>query len=183
MKAIDLQVAHLFIKPIDLEVLKQKLTVISVRSPQIIDDAQETANESFYNHLFLDTKSNSIETGIHFTIIEPEHAETYNKLYNWLQQTPIYFHMKTYPLSNRIVCLFQTQDIKVVEKDVRTLMKEWRLFSNSSLNIGIYDGPATSIKKYVYFNKACTSPKFLRRIRSPFFTQVNNLKYTPSIHY
>jgi len=122
LKAIDLQVAHLFIKPIDLEVLKQKLTVISVRSPQIIDDAQETANESFYNHLFLDTKSNSIETGIHFTIIEPEHAETYNKLYNWLQQTPIYFHMKTYPLSNRIVCLFQTQDIKVVEKDVRTLM-------------------------------------------------------------
>lgn len=160
LKAIDLQVAHLFVKPIDLEVLKQKLTGISLRSPQITDTAQEAANESFYNHLFLDTKSNSIETDIHFTIIEPEHTETYNKLYNWLQQTSIHFHMKTYPLSNRIVCLFQTQDIKLVEKDVRTLMKEWRLFSNSSLNIGIYDGPTTSIKNMYTLTKRALHQSF-----------------------
>lgn len=146
LRAIDLQVAHLFVKPIDLEVLKQKLTAISLRTPKPKVAYQETSDESFYYRLFLDNKTSSIETNIHFTMIEPEHSEMFNKLFNWLQQTPIFYHMKIYPLSDRIVCLFQTDDLKIVEKDVRTLMKEWWLSHNSSLNIGIYDGEPTTIK-------------------------------------
>lgn len=160
LKAIDLQVAHLFVKPIDLELLKQKLAAISLRTPKVTDYAKEATNDSFYYQLFLDNKSNSIDHNIHFTMIEPEHNETFNKLYNWLQQTPIHFHIKIYPLSNRIVCLFDTHDIKMVEKDVRTLMKEWRLISNSSLNIGIYDGSPTTIKNMYKLTKRALHQSF-----------------------
>ncbi|MDM5245965.1 helix-turn-helix domain-containing protein [Lysinibacillus sp. G4S2] len=160
LKAIDLQVAHLFVKPIDLEVLKQKLTAISLRAPKIEAVYQEATDESFYYQLFLDSKTSSPETTIHFTMIEPEHSEMFNKLYNWLQQTPIYYHMKIYPLSDRIVCLFQTDDLKIVEKDVRTLMKEWRLTNNSSLNIGIYDGEPATVKKMYSLTKRALHQSF-----------------------
>ncbi|MGE7696004.1 helix-turn-helix domain-containing protein [Lysinibacillus sp. NPDC094177] len=160
LKAIDLQVAHLFVKPIDLEVLKQKLTAISLRTPKVTAVYQEATDESFYYQLFLDSKTSSLETNIHFTMIEPEHSEMFNKLYNWLQQTPIYYHMKIYPLSDRIVCLFQTDDLKIVEKDVRTLMKEWRLTNNSSLNIGIYDGEPTTMKNMYTLTKRTLHQSF-----------------------
>ncbi|MFJ7733532.1 helix-turn-helix domain-containing protein [Lysinibacillus sp. NPDC097231] len=160
LKAIELQVAHLFVKPIDLEVLKQKLTAISLRTPQVNDAYEEATDESFYYRLFLDSTTPSIETDIHFTMIEPEHPETLDKLYNWLQQTPIHYHMQVYPLSDRIVCLFQTNDVKIVEKDVRTLMKEWRLTSNSSLNIGIYDGEPTTLKNMYTLTKRALHQSF-----------------------
>ncbi|WP_238542876.1 hypothetical protein [Lysinibacillus boronitolerans] len=182
LKAIDLQVAHLFVKPIDLELLKKKLTAISLRTPQVTEDAQEATNDSFYNQLFLDNKSSSIETTIHFTMIEPEHTETFNKLYNWLQQTPIHFHMKTYPLSNSIVCLFQTNDIRIVEKDVRTLMKEWRVISNSSLNIGIYDGTPTTIKNMYTLTKRALHQSFYEALAISFM-RANNMKLSPLTPY
>lgn len=157
LKAIDLQVAHLFVKPIDLEVLKQKLTAISLRTPKAEAVYQEATDESFYYQLFLDSKTSSLETNIHFTMIEPEHAEMFNKLYNWLQQTPIYSSMRIYPLSEKIVCLFQTNDL---EKDVRTLMKEWRLTNNSSLNIGVYDGEPTTMKNMYTLTKHALHQSF-----------------------
>ena len=115
-------------------------------------------------------------------MIEPEHTETFNKLYNWLQQTPIHFHMKTYPLSNRIVCLFQTNDIRIVEKDVRTLMKEWRLISNSSLNIGIYDGTPTTIKTMYTLTKRALHQSFYEGF-GHIFMRANNMKLSPLIPY
>jgi len=160
LKAIDLQVQHLFVKPIDLEVLKQKLTTISLRVPQINNAVERATDESFYYRLFIDSKPSSIETARHFTMIEPEHSETLNKLFNWLQQTAIHYHMQVYPLSDSIVCLFLTNDRKIVEKDVRTLIKEWRLTSNSSLNIGIYDGEPTTLKNMYIFTKRALHQSF-----------------------
>ncbi|MEY9972661.1 two-component system response regulator YesN [Lysinibacillus sp. RC46] len=157
LKAIDLQVAHLFVKPIDLEVLKQKLTAISLRTPKAEAAYQETTDESFYYQLFLDSKTSSLESNTHFAMIEPEHSEMFNKLYNWLQQTPIYSSMRIYPLSEKIVCLFQTNDL---EKDVRTLMKEWRLTNNSSLNIGVYDGESTTMKNMYTLTKRALHQSF-----------------------
>lgn len=160
LKAIDLQVQHLFVKPIDLEILKQKLTTISLRVPQINNAVERATDESFYYQLFIDSKPSSIETARHFTMIEPEHSETLNKLFNWLQQTAIHYHMQVYPLSDSIVCLFLTNDRKIVEKDVRTLIKEWRLTSNSSLNIGIYDGEPTTLKNMYIFTKRALHQSF-----------------------
>ncbi|KOY83750.1 helix-turn-helix domain-containing protein [Lysinibacillus macroides] len=169
LKAIELQVAHLFVKPIDLEVLKQQLTAISLRTPQFMEYAQEATNETFYYQLFLDHKSSSIETEIIFTMIEPEHIEAFHKLYSWLQQTPIHFHMRSYPLSDKIVCLFQTADLKMVEKDVRTLMKEWHVISNSSLNIGIYDGAPATIKNMYTLTKRALHQSFYEGFGQIFY--------------
>ncbi|WP_107950706.1 helix-turn-helix domain-containing protein [Lysinibacillus parviboronicapiens] len=155
MKAIELQVAHLFVKPIDLEILKQKLATISIHTAKEKKAYTPDTDETFYYKLFLDSETSSLDTDMHFTMIEPEHPETLNKLYNWIQQTPIYQHMKIYPLSDGIVCLFQIHDMKTVEKDVRTLMNEWRLTNNSSLNIGIYDyTPATLKNMYTLTKRA-----------------------------
>lgn len=42
-----------------------------------MEHIQETTNESFYYQLFLDHTPNAIETDIIFTMIEPEHADTF----------------------------------------------------------------------------------------------------------
>lgn len=170
LKAIDLQVAHLFVKPIDLEVLKKKLTAITLRTPKTETMYQEATEESFYYQLFLGSQTSSLETNIYFTMIEPEHSDMLKKLYNWLQQTPIYYHMKIYPLSDRIICLFQTDDLKIVEKDVRTLIKEWRSTNNSSLNIGIYDGEPTAMKNMYTLTK--------RALRQSFYEGYGHIFYT-----
>ena len=160
LKAIDLQVAHLFVKPIDLEVLKQKLTAISLHTPHIQKASLDAKDESFYYQLFLESTPSTLLTNIQFTMIEPEHLETLNKLYIWLQQTPIYYQMNIYPLSDSIICLFQTSDLKIIEKDIRTLLKEWQMTNNGSLNIGIYDGTPTSLKEMYALTKRALLQSF-----------------------
>ncbi len=160
MKAIDLQVAHLFVKPIDLEILKHKLATISIHTAQVKKGNTQATDETFYDKLFLDSETSSLDTDMHFTMIEPEHPETLNTLYNWLQQTPIYHHMKIYPLSDSIVCLFQINDMEIVEKNMRTLMKEWRLTNNSSLNIGMYDCAPTTLKNMYALTKRALHQSF-----------------------
>ena len=160
LKAIDLQVAHLFVKPIDLEVLKQKLSAISLHTPQIPKASADAKDESFYYQLFLENTTNSLTTDMQFTMIEPEHPETLNKLFIWLQQTPIYYQMSIYPLSDTIICLFQTSDLKIIEKDIRTLLKEWQMTNNGALNIGVYDGAPTTLKEMYALTKRALLQSF-----------------------
>ena len=160
LKAIDLQVVHLFVKPIDLEVLKKKLSAISLHTPELQKASNDAKDESFYYQLFLESTTNASTTDIQFTMIEPEHAESLNKLYIWLQQTPIFYQMSIYPLADTIICLFQTSDLKIIEKDIRTLLKEWQITNSGGLNISIYDGPPTTLKEMFAVTKRALLQSF-----------------------
>ena len=160
LKAIDLQVVHLFVKPIDLEVLKQKLSAISLHTPELQKASNDAKDESFYYQLFLESTTNASTSDIQFTMIEPEHAESLHKLYIWLQQTPIFYQMSIYPLAETIICLFQTSDLKIIEKDIRTLLKEWQITNSGGLNISIYDGPPTTLKEMFAVTKRALLQSF-----------------------
>ncbi|GLC90132.1 AraC family transcriptional regulator [Lysinibacillus piscis] len=170
LKAIELQVAHLFVKPIDLELFKQKLMTVSLRTRKVDEIKQTPLDNSFYYRLFLDSPTDSLKTTFYFTMIEPEHLDMFNKLYVWLQQTPIYDSMQVYPLTDKIVCLFQTDDLKIVEKDVRTLMKEWQLTNSSFLNIGIYDGPLSTLKQMYLLTQRTLHRSFYEGFGHIFYT-------------
>jgi len=159
LKAIDLQVVHLFVKPIDLEVLKQKLSAISLHTPELQKASNDAKDDSFYYQLFLESTTNSAAE-IQFTMFEPEHAESLHKLYIWLQQTPIFYQTSIYPLADTIICLFQTSDLKIIEKDIRTLLKEWQITNSGGLNISIYDGPPTTLKEMFAVTKRALLQSF-----------------------
>ncbi len=126
IKAIALHAKDLFMKPVDLEQLKRQLTLLKKPQPSPVK------NDSFYMQLFLGTQT----TDSIFILIEPEHTSCIQQLYEWLSTSILFKHVKVYPFSKWLVCLFPPGN---VEKDVKVLQKEWHQQTHISLNISVYD--------------------------------------------
>lgn len=140
LKAIDIHAKALWTKPIDLEQFMKKITAQRLRAQTAITHPKTTDDsDAFYLNLFLGETT----TEQMFTLIEPDRTDSIANLYDWLQTSIAFQHVKAYPFSSWIVCLFPRH---TVDKDIRMLQKQWQQQTGSMLNISIYDGPATALK-------------------------------------
>lgn len=163
LKAIDIHSKALWTKPIDLEQLMKKITAQKYRN-SVSQISNSSANsDDFYLNLFW----GEALTEQMFTLIEPDQPDCIADLYDWLQTSIAFQHVKAYPFSNWIVCLFPKQ---TVDKDIRMLQKQWHQQTGNLLNISIYDGPKTALKNCYNSTKRALEQCFYVGFGHVFYT-------------
>lgn len=156
VKAIDIGAVKLFTKPLDLEAFKRALLSIQ-RAP----DTLPTSPDTFYLQLFT---APSAATDHLLVLIEPEQSAQLPALQNFIEATAIFSHIHCYPLTERLVCLLEADDIS---HDIAILMREWR---KGLLNIGIYDGVPTTIRHMYLQTKDALTQRFYKGYGHIFYT-------------
>lgn len=172
VKAIQMQVTHFFVKPIDLNHLKFLINISPQRSANQANTAIIGTQESqydFYLHLFISSEEIFLKDHQLFFIIEPEHSKDLTTLYNWLTQTPIFENIEIYPLSKRIICITEHVENPQYEKKARAIIREWHIMSGSYINIAVYDGPLIQLKEIYLETMKALSQRFYKGFEHIFY--------------
>lgn len=170
LKAIQMQVTHFFVKPIDLNHLKYLINTSakdSINQENI--SGTHTIQNDFYLQLFLSREGLFSEDNKLFFIMEPEHPNDLTPLYNWLKATPVFESIEIYPLSNRIICSIEHIEKSQFEKKARTLFREWKIMSGSYINIAVYDGPPVQLKEAYLETKKALNQRFYKGFEHIFY--------------
>ncbi|WP_180271569.1 response regulator transcription factor [Fredinandcohnia onubensis] len=170
LKAIQMQVAHLFVKPIDLNQLKISIHSHSdvITNKKVSPEQKELDNE-FYLRLFLNPEE-LIEESQLFFLIEPESPEDVINLYNWLNGTPLFENVNYYPLTKQIICISGVKDLTQFNKKARALIREWHLIGDHPINIAVYDGPPVSLWETYQETLNSLNQRFYKGFEHVFYT-------------
>ncbi|MFJ8236361.1 helix-turn-helix domain-containing protein [Ureibacillus sp. NPDC094379] len=170
LKAIQMQVTHFFVKPVDLNHLKYLINTSSKRDANEVSiPGNEEFPSDFYLQLFLNSESIFPENDQLFFLIEPEQPEDLITLYNWLKETPVFDRIKIYPLSERIICISEYVEKSQFERKARTLIREWNMLSGSFINIAIYDGPPVQLNATYLETKKALNQRFYKGFEQIFY--------------
>ncbi|GEL06248.1 helix-turn-helix domain-containing protein [Rummeliibacillus stabekisii] len=177
LKAIQMQVTHFFIKPVDLDSLKH--FILSVTKDQA-KKASFTENEElttdFYMELFLNSKFTYPMENQQFFLIEPEHQKDLIILYEWLKDSSIFEKIDIHPLSERIVCISGDVDTSQFEKKAISLIREWHMWSGNYINIAVYDGSPVQLNEAYIATKKTLNQRFYKGFENLFYV---SKKHTP----
>lgn len=170
LKAIQMQVTHFFVRPVDLNQLKYLINTSTKRNTTGVNSIvnYEFPN-NFYLQLFLNSESVFPKDNRLFFIIEPEHSKDLIALYSWLKETPIFDHIEIYPLSKRIICISEFVEKSYFEKKARTLIREWNIMSDSYINIAIYDGASVQLNEIYLETKNALNQRFYKGFEQIFY--------------
>lgn len=171
LKAIQMQVTHFFVKPVDLNHLKYLINSSTKENKTVINSIgdYELPND-FYLQLFINNENGSfLEDNRLFILIEPEYPKDLSTLYSWLKDTPIFESIEIYPLSKRIICISEFVEKSVFEKKARTLIREWNIMSGSYINIAIYDGEPVQLNKIYLETKNALKQRFYKGFEHIFY--------------
>ncbi|MBM7609129.1 YesN/AraC family two-component response regulator [Lysinibacillus composti] len=177
LKAIEMQVTHFFVKPVDLNQLKYLINTSSKRGNMEVDfPVNREFPSDFYLRLFLNSESTFPDNQQLFFLIEPEQLKDLITLYNWLKETPVFEGLEIYPLSERIICISEYVEKSQFEKKARTLIREWNMMSGSFINVAIYDGPPIPLSATYVETKYALNQRFYKGFENIFYT---SKKLTP----
>ncbi|WPK12795.1 helix-turn-helix domain-containing protein [Lysinibacillus louembei] len=145
-KAIQLQAAQLFVKPIPLEQLKTTLLALNIDRARPIATTAAT-DVQLYVDLYLKKPTIIDIKEKHFFIIEPSHFESNLQLYQWFIELRLFQQMTALPLQNRIICVVENVGRDELLKQLRLLIQEWHVVSSQYMNIALYDGDNATIRE------------------------------------
>lgn len=170
MKAIQLNAIQLFVKPVPLEELKKILLTCSINRTSITTTADVIPDNSLYKKIFL--HDNTIFDGQtkQFFIIEPEQYDQIVPLYNWLKSLPMFTDLIASPLHSRIVCIAHHLNLQQLISSARILIQEWHMQYDRYINIGIYDGVDTTLRKMYNDTKKALTLRFYKGYKQLFFS-------------
>ncbi len=170
LKAIQMQVTHFFIKPVDLNHLKYLINSSTKKSKADVNSIvnYEIPND-FYLQLFLNSESGFPKDHQLFFLIEPEFSKDIIDLYSWLKETPIFENIEIYPLSKRIICISEFVEKTLFEKKARTLIREWNVMSGSYINIAIYDKAPVPLNEIYLETKNALKQRFYKGFEHIFY--------------
>lgn len=145
-KAIQLQAAQLFVKPIPLEQLKSTLLALNIDRAAPLATTQ-ASDVQLYVDLYLKKPTLVDVSQKQFFIIEPSHFESNLRLYEWFIELHLFQEMTALPLQNRIICVVENTLRTELLKQLRLLIQEWHVVSGEYMNIALYDGENATIRE------------------------------------
>ncbi|WP_080847053.1 AraC family transcriptional regulator [Cytobacillus gottheilii] len=170
LKAIQLQVTHFFVKPVDLEHLKD---LINHRRREFVSNelsvSKNDNSDHFYLQLFCSNDHLYPKKNQLFFLIEPDNREDIIPLYKWLSKISSFDNLKMYPLSKRIICVSDTVVRAEFESRARTLMREWKFINGTYINIAVYDGTPVILNQLYLDMKKSLNQRFYKGFEHIFY--------------
>ncbi|MFC5732060.1 AraC family transcriptional regulator [Cytobacillus gottheilii] len=170
LKAIQLQVTHLFVKPVDLELLKEIInTSRTVRVSDELVISESENSDHFYMQLFSSSKNLFPKENQLFFLIEPDNRKDIISLYKWLNDISSFMNLKIYPLTKRIICVSDFVEITEFEHRARTIMREWNSINDTYINIAVYDGVPVTLNQLYSEMKKSLNQRFYKGFEHIFY--------------
>ncbi|MGE7666637.1 helix-turn-helix domain-containing protein [Ureibacillus composti] len=177
LKAIQMQVTHFFVKPVDLNQLKYLINTSSTRNTKEVPFPENDQIPSdFYLRLFLHSDGIFPEEGQLFFLVEPEQPKDLITLYKWMKESSIFGKIELHPLSKHIICISDGVEKAQFERKARTLIREWNMMTGSFINVAIYDGPPAQLSATYDETKYALKQRFYKGFENIFYT---SKKLTP----
>lgn len=162
MKAIRIQAIELFVKPIPLEQLKSTILTLPTSKAATVQATPVISETSLYSDLY---SNNEQPFSLHtkaFFLIECVEFKQNLTLYEWLLNIPVFNHLTTLPLQNRIICIANCEDAQLFSKQLRILIQEWANHTGSELNIALYAGEETTLLSMYQVCKKVLTQRFYK---------------------
>lgn len=179
LKAIQMQVSHFFVKPVDLHQLKNLINnsgkdAVSA-TPEVRRDEEP---DYFYFQLFAGNEHVFPHENKLFFLIEPDSRNDIVPLYKWLKENTGLINLELYPLTKRIICIGDQVDPIEFESRARTLMREWSFTNGTTINIAIYDGAPASLNQTYTETKRALYQRFYKGFEHIFYVS-KQLSFQP----